>query len=384
MMRIVTDLRKVEIPPLIRDGCSATHGRLTLTFERYHIDLSETDAAASNFSKHIKMIIESMDTNLKLLKSLKNSEAKKYEKEVQSLQTKFSKVMDAGKRYTAVENETEHLEREVEMLRSHRTAYSKNKPADIKAVRDRIDLLRQSKDKFMKEFVRVKQELEDENADINASRQYIVKTFNAHSESIDSRLVDNIEFYKAKLSDFARGLKLGTPQNTAEVSISSPFPEAGKSLVMKSSTSNAGSLTSEDDKPKRLVGQSHPVYHRDSVRRRIRTQPGGAPLFRSAGHPASVESRLTRCEVRNEILKYSAIFDRRDLETLASIFNKTISNSCGIDKLLLAFKEDLYRSVTNRLVYLLILSDERYGMLASKQEACLIVARLVSSLLSRA
>lgn len=253
-MRIVSDLKKVDIPPLIRDGCSATHTILTSTFERYHVDLSETDATAVAFSKSIKMIIESMDTNLSLLKGLKNTEAKKYEKEVLTLQTKFGKVMDTGKKMTSIENEVENLEREVSQHRSRKVSYSKNSKVDIEAAKDRIELLRQTRDRFNKEFQRVKEEMEVQNSDFNESRKYIVTKFNAHTESIDSRLTDNIEFYNKKLADFAHGLKLGTPQHSYEDSLASPFADSTRlSIENKQITSNTEPQRLEDVKPRRLV-----------------------------------------------------------------------------------------------------------------------------------
>ena len=90
------------------------------------------------------------------------------------------------------------------------------------------------------------------------------------------------------------------------------------------------------------------------------------------------------CEIRHEILRYSMMFDRADLQRLASAFNGVIGDTQGIDGLILAFDDDGYRSVTSRLACLLVMSDDRYGMLANRRDGSVVTARLMASLLSRA
>ena len=54
-----------------------------------------------------------------------------------------------------------------------------------------------------------------------------------------------------------------------------------------------------------------------------------------------------------------------------------------IDNLILDIKDDMIRSVSNRLAYLLILSNEQYGMISDKEQSQTLITRLLTSLLSK-
>lgn len=89
------------------------------------------------------------------------------------------------------------------------------------------------------------------------------------------------------------------------------------------------------------------------------------------------------CEIRNEILKYSRLFDKRTFEQIAVIFNGVTGNSMGIDRLILDIKDDMIRSVSNRLAYLLILSNQEFAMIHDQDEGGVLITRLLTSLLSK-
>ena len=54
-----------------------------------------------------------------------------------------------------------------------------------------------------------------------------------------------------------------------------------------------------------------------------------------------------------------------------------------IDNLILDIKDDMIRSVSNRLAYLLILSNEQYGMISDKEQSQTLITRLLTSLFSK-
>ena len=89
------------------------------------------------------------------------------------------------------------------------------------------------------------------------------------------------------------------------------------------------------------------------------------------------------CEIRNEIVKYSALLDKRTVEKVAGLFNGVVGKTKTIDNLILDIKDDMIRSVSNRLAYLLILSNEQYGMISDKEQSQTLITRLLTSLLSK-
>ena len=59
-----------------------------------------------------------------------------------------------------------------------------------------------------------------------------------------------------------------------------------------------------------------------------------------------------------------------------------ICRTCGIEKLILGIKDDMIKSVTNRLAYLLIMSNEDYSRIQNKEQGDIIVTQLLEALVS--
>lgn len=68
---------------------------------------------------------------------------------------------------------------------------------------------------------------------------------------------------------------------------------------------------------------------------------------------------------------------------MASLFNGVVGKTKTIDNMILDIKDDMVRSVSNRLAYLLILSNEQFGMVADKDQGQILVNRLLTALLSK-
>lgn len=213
-----------------------------------------SETIASNFAKQVKLIVESLETNLKLLKSLKATEAKKYTKEVELLQTKFAKVMETGKKAQTIQIEIEAFEREKEHLKKRKLNFSKSKNMDSKAIQEKILLLTKHCDKLTDEFNKSKEELRQQTKDFNEAKLYILRTFNAHSASIDLRFGDNLDLYKKNITDFINGLRIATVASSSSKETS---PELAAhpfySKTETSSKANSVSASSEDDKSRRIV-----------------------------------------------------------------------------------------------------------------------------------
>lgn len=82
-------------------------------------------------------------------------------------------------------------------------------------------------------------------------------------------------------------------------------------------------------------------------------------------------------------MKYSKLFDKRTFEQISVLFNGISGKTLGIDRLILDIKDDMVRSVSNRLAYLLILSNQEFAMIHDGDEGSVLINRLLSSLLSR-
>ena len=82
-------------------------------------------------------------------------------------------------------------------------------------------------------------------------------------------------------------------------------------------------------------------------------------------------------------MKYSKLFDKRTFEQISALFNGVTSKTMGIDRLILDVKDDMVRSVSNRLAYLLILSNQEFAMIHDDDEGSVLISRLLTSLLSK-
>ena len=87
-------------------------------------------------------------------------------------------------------------------------------------------------------------------------------------------------------------------------------------------------------------------------------------------------------EIRNEIIKYSGLLDKRSIEQMAVLFNGIVGSTMGIDRLVIDIKDDMIRSVSNRLAYLLIQSHPDFAILPKVDQAETLVGKLLTSLLS--
>jgi hypothetical protein len=251
------DLEKTDLPRFLTDSCTDAHKKLRSVFQACVGDLLESEASSTSFAKQIRLIVETLDTNLKLLKGLKATEAKKYSKEVETLQTKFAKVMDNGKKVQIVQAEIDALEREKAYVRKKKQNYSKNKGVDLKVFNDRLALLSKNIEKLNEDYKKSQDDLRQQTKDFNEAKSYILRTFNAHSASIDLRYGDNLELYKKNLNDFIGGLKItaSSKLQTKMVSPVSPISPSNRNYAQTDSTSKANSVSAftDDDKPKRTV-----------------------------------------------------------------------------------------------------------------------------------
>lgn len=82
-------------------------------------------------------------------------------------------------------------------------------------------------------------------------------------------------------------------------------------------------------------------------------------------------------------MKYTTLLDKRSIDQIATIFNGVVGKSLTIERLVIDIKDDLVRSVTNRLAYLLMLSNEEYSRIGSKELGLQILNASLSSLVSR-
>lgn len=255
-MRLNADLEKTELPKYLSEGCMESHKALKAMFERSVTDLLHSEACASSFSKQVKLIVETLDTNLKLLKGLKATEAKKYSKEVENLQAKFGRVMDYGKKVHQIQNESEAFEREKEALKKKKITFSKAKNMDMKMINEKLGVLTKTSDKLGEDYKKAKDDLRQQTQDFNEAKAYIFRTFNAHSASLDLRYGDNLELYKRNLSEFVKGLKIATQvAATKDVFLVSPELTSHPTYMRTDSTSKANSVSasSEDERGKRTV-----------------------------------------------------------------------------------------------------------------------------------
>lgn len=67
---------------------------------------------------------------------------------------------------------------------------------------------------------------------------------------------------------------------------------------------------------------------------------------------------------------------------MATLFNGVIGNTISIERLIFDIKDDMIRSVSNRLAYLLIQSNPDFAVLQSKDQSDTLVSKLLASLLS--
>lgn len=257
MVKLNAELEKTEPPRFLIESCTENHRLLKSNFEKSVSDLIISETVATTFSKQVKLIIETLDTNLKLLKGLKTTEAKKYSKEVETLQIKFTKVMENGKKVQAIQNEMESFEREKELLKKKKLNFSKAKNMDIKSIQDKLVVLSKNNEKYNDDYKKAKDDLAQHTKDFNEAKHYIFRTFNAHSASIDMRIGDNLDLFKKNLSEFVGGLKITTVPSAPpkEVTlVSSEF--ISPSIYTKggiNSKANSISASSEEEKSKRLV-----------------------------------------------------------------------------------------------------------------------------------
>lgn len=258
-MKIVADLEQVEIPQFMVEGCSSAHKIMKDTLKKCSVDLIETDGASVAFTKSIKRILEAIETNLKLLKGLKTTEAKKYEKEVMLLQDNFQKLMAHGRRTIQIQVDIEKLERHSYMMkRSKNNQHPKNKVTSWKVLRDHMAVLDQASQRSIEEFEKAKNEAQVFNQDFNETTKFILETFNVHTESIDSRLSDSIEFYKRKLNEFAQGLKIwNTPLQSTEVTPIGKNHSGNHFSLVKQNSRVAESISgfSDEVRRRRFVSQ---------------------------------------------------------------------------------------------------------------------------------
>lgn len=276
LVKLNADLEKTELPKYLLEMCTDSHKSLRAMFERCVTDLIQSESCAMSFSKQVKLIIESLDTNLKLLKGLKATEAKKFTKEVETLQAKFAKVMEIGKKANQIQTEIEGFEREKENLKRKKISYSKAKNMDLKTISDKITGLMKTQDKAAEEYRKIKEEMKQQNTDFNEAKLYIFRTFNAHSASIDMRFGDNLELYRKNLGEFCKGLKITTQGIAKDPTQGSPESFAHPAYMRSGSfpKANSVSASSDDDKAKRLVINFKTVLNRSHFRRRDREELG--------------------------------------------------------------------------------------------------------------
>ena len=249
------ELEKTDIPRFLVDSCKDIHRNYRNILEKSVTDLLHSEACAASFAKQIKLIVETLDTNLRLLKGLKATEAKKYGKEVELLQSKSSKLMDIGRKCNALENETEVYDREKANLKKKKQTFSKLKNMDVKAISDKIVTLAKQHEKFTSEYINSKEELKSQTKDFNEARLYIYRTFNAHSASIDMRFGDNLELFKKNFLDFVQGLKITSQPNVCDINLGSPDAGSYQVALKTSFLSKANSVSgsSQEETSKRIV-----------------------------------------------------------------------------------------------------------------------------------
>lgn len=76
------------------------------------------------------------------------------------------------------------------------------------------------------------------------------------------------------------------------------------------------------------------------------------------------------------------MLDKRSVDLMGTLFNGVVGGTMGIDRLVTEIKDDMVRSVSNRLAYLLILSNADYAVLQAKEQGAALLERLLLSLLS--
>ena len=165
--------------------------------------------------------------------------------------------MENGKKVRTIQVEIDSLEREREYVRKNKQNYSKNKTIDMKVFYDKLTLLSKNTEKLNEEYKKSQDDLRQQTKDFNEAKSYILRTFNAHSASIDSRIGDSLELYRKNLNDFIKGLKI-TANSQAQTKIVPPIsPEStsNPTYARTKSTSKANSVSgfTDEDRQKRTV-----------------------------------------------------------------------------------------------------------------------------------
>lgn len=83
-----------------------------------------------------------------------------------------------------------------------------------------------------------------------------------------------------------------------------------------------------------------------------------------------------------EIIKYSKLLEKTTLESIYQNFRSVLNKKSNIGCLVTEVKEEVARSVANRLAYLLILANESFGH-CTRIEAPELIRLLIDSVLSR-
>lgn len=261
IIKIIKDLDKIEIPQYLTEFCSDSHEELKENLTKSNEGLFIADFSAMEFIKQLKSIAEVIETNLKLVKSLKNSEAKKYSKEVESMQQKFSKLIDFGKKVLNSQSEIDTLSKDLMMSKKLTPGTTpKKRTADQKTIKEKLASINILKDKLELEFEKLKQETSGMANEYNESKKLIFRTFNAHTDSIDSRIKDNLMFYQKKLNEFSATMRFGIePSKKKEkiiVELRKPSVEIREQTNSLEKTEELLSVENlqETRRPKRLVG----------------------------------------------------------------------------------------------------------------------------------
>lgn len=388
--------------------------------------LAESVTAIASFVKNLKLMIESSEASAKFIKDLKKTESKKFLKEQEAIDSKTVKVVDLGKKVSITETEIDGLNRELKNMKKRKQAISTTKNMDKKTITEKIAALTKEKEKQSEEYTKSRSDLSQQLKIFNEVKDLILRAFNAQSSSIDARMKDNVGFFRKKFTEMISKLSFlkSDPQESppqllpSDLSNSDQQPQTPKdpgSPLSTAATSLDQSLSVSAETPNTLppptatlltpptpglpappnlppVSQTQSPYQPParSVACPSPSSPAASPrrpTASSTSTPACFSTKSTvslsnlthdnRCELKAEISKYSKTLSKQRLALVHNVFQKVLWRTASVLQLVTEVTDDASRSVSNRLLYLLLLAKEDYGLLDSPTAVSDVLSRLL-------